>query len=173
MDYESCVAIVVVKQCAHAEVTNADGRRGVKIYAAVYSGEAPHVLVFKVTAVGILQNFQRYEVLAAVEVGRKAELRRLHAALGVAYLPAIDVNVERACHRTEMYVHLLALPIVWYRECAAVATCGVTLDECRVLALRFLHYEWRVNLERVARTAVYGRAVAVDFPVAGHAEGRP
>ncbi|CCY64304.1 putative uncharacterized protein [Prevotella sp. CAG:1124] len=81
MDYESCVAIVVVKQRAHAEVTNADWRRGVKIYAAVYSGEAPHVLVFKVTAVGILQNFQCYEVLAAVEVGRQAELRRLHTSL--------------------------------------------------------------------------------------------
>ena len=173
MDYECGVTVVVIEQCAHAEVAYAYLRCGVEVNAAVYSGEAPHVLVLKVTAVRILENFQRYCVHTVLKVGRKAELGRLHAAFGVAYLPAVDVNVERTGHGTEVDVDFLAVPSGGHRERAAVAAGGVALDECRVFALRLLHHERRVYLERVARTAVYGRAVAVDLPVAGHGEGGP
>ena len=173
VDDECRVAVVAVKLGAHAEVAYADFRCGVEVYAAVYSAETPHVLVFKVTAVGILENFQRYVVFAAFEIRRKTELGRLHAALGVAYLAAVDVNVKRTGHCAEVDVHLFALPSVRQCEGAAVASGGVALDVCRVFLLRLFHDERRVDFERVARTAVNGRAVAVHLPVAGHLEGCP
>ena len=60
------ILVVFVEQSAHPEVSNAYLRCGIKFYATVYSGNAPHVLILKIAAVGVFHHLQGYQVLATL-----------------------------------------------------------------------------------------------------------
>ena len=65
-DNEFGIFVVFVEQSAHPKVGNAYLRCGIKFYVTVYSGNAPHVLILKIAAVGVFHHLQGYQVLATL-----------------------------------------------------------------------------------------------------------
>ena len=51
VDHEFRIPIIIINKRAHSKVGYAYLRRGKEGYATVYSGDAPHVLVFEIAAV--------------------------------------------------------------------------------------------------------------------------
>ena len=97
-------------------------RTGIEIHLTGNAREAPEVLILEIRTIAPTHHLHGNEVLARLEILRDVELGSHLAILAVAHVLAVYPESQVAGGRTHMEIHILALPILWKVEGAAIGT---------------------------------------------------
>ncbi len=157
------------------EIAQLELRGGMKIDIAENAGEAEHVLVFEVRAIGVLVNFDGEEVFAWLKVGCEIELSGRAGVLGVADFFAIEPEVECGINAAEDEEGVAIFPIVRQGKAGAVGAdlVAIFFGEIGEMSRRHAHHEGRVFCERIDDVGVERGAVTVKLPVRGYGDFFP
>ena len=90
-------------------------RTGIEIHLAGYAGKAPEVLILQVRTVTPAHHLHGNEVASLLQILGNVELRSHLGVFAVAYITAIDPQLQVAGGRAYMEQYLLPLPA--FRQC--------------------------------------------------------
>ena len=165
-EVQHAVAQVLAQGGFDNQVADQQLRTGGQVDVALDAADAPEVLALIIAARTPAVDFHRQEVLAVLEVGGQVELRGVLGILGVADLPAVEVEDEPGLHTAQLDEDLTAPPGGRKSEFHAVEAARNDVREDRLLAAA-------VGRPLEGGIDVDGGAVALELPVGGNGDPAP
>ena len=133
INFQGCIFIAFIQQCANSNINQPDLRGMIKRYAALNATKPPHILILKIRSIAILVYFNGNSVLSFHQIRSHIKFTRFHASLAIPHPFAIDPHVERALNAIETQKNLPGrFPVGRQRERTAVLTRRVSLLESSI-----------------------------------------
>ena len=154
-DHHSGIDVAVVEVCLNKEIKDMDLWSSKEVDVSIDTAEPPHVLVFKITAVGPAVDFDGECIFARLEVLGDIEFGWCHTILAVADLSPVDPDVEGAFNAVEVQENPAAFPLVADNELSSVGAD-------RIVFVGDMRRIWR---EGIWDIEVNRDSIAVHLPV--------
>ena len=116
------VNVAVINCCSCIDILNRGFGLGNKVDLTVYSGELPHILVFKIGCVTEAHKLCGKSVFALMKNIGYIKLGRGHRALRITDIFAVDIDIKRRLCRAEMQNDPPAVKVFGQSEAAAIET---------------------------------------------------
>ena len=156
----------------------------VHITISAYTRISEVVLIFEIVTIGHAEDLKSHEVLlSSLDITADVKLCLELVILAIAHKLAIDPEIHRTRHRTEMHNHLIALPVGRNHDLAAIIAHMILLERHEWRHARNLAIARSTThlIDLVAETAVPDEssshidrvAKAIELPASWHRYGLP
>ena len=156
----------------------------VHITISAYTRISEVVLIFEIVTIGHAEDLKSHEVLlSSLDITADVKLSLKLVVFAIAHKLAIDPEIHRTRHRTEMHNHLIALPVGRNHDLAAIIAHMILLERHEWRHARNLAIARSTThlIDLVAETAVPDEssshidrvAKAIELPASWHRYGLP